>query len=92
MSGASTESALRRAIDEAKKVLANPSNPRPPLPTRSYLNWRDEDRVRQGLPPITDNSLPISSEGRLSAGASSPSLEPELGIRNLGALAQGVRV
>jgi len=56
--GASMESALREAIQEAKEVMANPSNPRPPLPTRSYLNWRDEDRARQGLPPITDNGLP----------------------------------
>ena len=58
MRGASVDSALREAIDGAKEVLANPSKPRPPLTTRSYLNWRDEDRVRQGLPPITDNGLP----------------------------------
>ena len=59
--GIDLKTAIRRAIEEAKDVLENPGQERPPLCTGSYLQWRDEQRATQGLPPITDNNMPQRS-------------------------------
>lgn len=41
MAGKPLKAAIKDAILQAQDVIKNPDEQRPPLPTRSYLTWRD---------------------------------------------------